>query len=234
MGKVLVINNADFSANALKQISITNGCYIDVEVAGNFHISETLPLITGKGYYTVGQVATVTASSNSSFSFVRWSDGSTNPVKTISVTNEDTITLTTVYDFTYVANDFTWGNGGITHAGTSSGSLNLAASTINKLIHAEDCVLKIADEYADDYRISAYGYFSTVPKLDAGYAASNGTYINLGNDPSAWLRTLSLESGKYYQIAISNVNNVSFTSDLSACANILLIGGSYELTTLKR
>ena len=122
-------------------------------------------------------------------------------------------------------NDFIWGNGGITQSGRSSGSLNNSASTVDKLIHTlSECNFIINSEYADDFTISAYALSDT--RIQIGSNWPQGTYHSNYKQNS-----LSVSQGGYLQIHIANTKDVSFTSDLSLCSEILIVNGEYELTT---
>lgn len=220
MGKVLVIGNADFSNVAVKKVDFLKGTYIKITPT----LEGADSLVSGDGFYAIGETATLSAASNTLYSFVKWSDGVTNSVRTITVASEGNLTLYAEYETNFSYNDFIWGNGGIGAVGTSSGSLNSSASTVSKLIHTlSECSFMINPEYADDFTIAAYALSDTKPTTSSW---PNGTYYPQYNQSS-----ITIALGGYLQINIKNTEDVSFTSDLSLCSEILLVDGEYELIT---
>lgn len=221
MGKVLVIGNADFSAVAVKKVDFVKGTYIKIIPT----LEGADSLVSGDGFYAIGETATLSAASNSMYSFVKWSDGVTTPTRTITVASEGNLTLYAEYEINFSYNDFIWGNGGISQVGKSSGSLNASASTVNKQIHTlSECNLVINPEYADDFIIQSYALSDT--NIGIGSTWPQGTYHYPYDQDS-----LSVAAGGYLQINIRNTKDVAFTSDLSLCSEILLVDGEYELTT---
>lgn len=224
MARALVINNADFSQVAVEKVSFVVGLYI--EVAATIEGAENL--VSGGGFYPIGQTAVITATSTATYQFVKWSDGNTNATRSITVTEEGTLTLTAEYEYTFVPNNFTWGNGGITGVRQTSGSKNYVASTKTTLIHAiEDVVLEINNLDKNDYYIYAYGFTDTNASEGASWQ-NIGTYVAT-NNPNQ--KSLTIPAGKYAQIAVGNVNTSYKFTDLSILPNLLcVISGEYELT----
>lgn len=226
MGRALIINNADFSANAVERVTFVQGMYIEVGA----NIEEASSLISGGGFYEVGQTATITATSSSLLRFVKWSDGNTNSTRTVVITNEGTLVFTAEYEYTIPTNDFIWGNGGITTVKNSSGSVNNAASTKTKMIHAlTDLMLKINPEQEDAFRITAYGIANTNPATDATWTAVGTFYNYASQTPSSWPKTITIPSGKYAQVCVGNMSSSYRFTDLTILPNILLVNGEYEL-----
>lgn len=224
MARALVINNADFSQVAVEKVSFVVGLYI--EVAATIEGADNL--VSGGGFYPIGQTAVITASSTAMYQFVKWSDGNTNATRSITVTEEGTLTLTAEYEYIHVPNDFTWGNGGITQVRRTSGSQNCVASTKTTLIHAiEDVVLEISDLDKNNFYIYAYAFADTNVS-DGAIWQNVGTYVAT-NNPN--LKSLTIPAGKYAQIAVGNVSTSYEFTDLSILPDLLIvISGEYELT----
>lgn len=86
MGRVITVKGADFSQNAVSQlIQIT----VDVSQAGGGNVS-------GGGLYDVGDEIEIKATPNEGYKFDRWSDGSTNATRTVTVGSTRTYTATFV------------------------------------------------------------------------------------------------------------------------------------------
>ena len=226
MGRALIINNADFSANAVERVTFAQGMYIEVGA----NIEEASSLISGGGFYAVGQTATITATSSSLLRFVKWSDGNTNSTRTVVITNEGTLVLTAEYEYTISPNDFIWGNGGITTVKNTSGSVNNAAGTKTKMIHAlTDLILKINPGQEAAVRITAYGIANTNPETGATWT-NVGTFTNYASQtPSSWPKTITIPSGKYAQVCVGNMSSSYRYTDLTILSTILLLDGEYEL-----
>ena len=78
--------------------------------------------VTGGGTYHYGDVATLTATANSGFTFISWSDGNANATRTVTVTGNATYTAifnasgTTMYTVTVTSNNLFLGS--VTGSGT--------------------------------------------------------------------------------------------------------------------
>lgn len=222
MGRALIINDVDFSANAVQRVTFVQGMYINVEA----NINGAVPLISGGGFYEIGQTATITASTSAKYQFVRWSDGNTNATRTVTVTEKGSMTLTAEYEYVFAANDFIWGNGGITSVKNTTGSINDSASTKTKMIHAiTDIVLKIDPLQVDNFRIYAYGIADTNPRTGENWGQA-GTYTQYATNRP---RQITIQAGKYAQVTVTNQSNSYKFTDLSILPNLLLVAGEYEL-----
>lgn len=229
MGKVLVINNADFSGVSVKKVTFQQGSWINVSAS----LSEADSLVSGDGFYAVGQTATITATSNRFYTFVKWSDGNTNAQRTVTITDEGTLNYIAEYTSNIVRpNNFIWGNGGIMEPTKSSGSLNTTASIITKLIHTtSECLFRINKDYLDDFSFGGYSYKDSLPESKTqSWQEQGGTNVSYTGDNTH--KELTLQSGLYLQLAIKNISGVNFTSDLSACQNIVEYVGGLELVEI--
>lgn len=81
MGKLLIINGADFSANAVGAVTPVNS-NIRITVVAS---PSGGGIVTGSGTYAVGEEIQITATKNSGYKFVQWSDGNTNATRQITV-----------------------------------------------------------------------------------------------------------------------------------------------------
>lgn len=226
MGKVLVINNADFSDVAVKKVTFQRGCYINVIAS----LNEAISLVSGSGFYPSGSTATISATSNKYCTFVKWSDGNTNAERTITITEEETLNLVAEYvSNVVIPNNFVWGNGGIMTPGLSSGKLNDSASTITKFIHAiTECTIKISNSYLDRFSFTGYSYSDSYPDREKTWQ-DQGNFIVFPGDYTH--KEIILLAGSYAQISIKTTDKSSFTSDLSICANIVGYMGELELVS---
>ena len=226
MGKVLVINNADFSDVAVKQVTFQRGCYINVIAS----LNEASSLVSGSGFYPIGSTATISATSDKYCTFVKWSDGNTNAERTVTITYEGTLVLVAEYVSNIVIpNNFIWGNGGIMTPGVSSGSLNSSASTITKFIHTiTECTMKISNSYLDRFCFSSYAYSDSYPDKSHLWQ-DQGNFILWSGDYTH--KEIILPAGIYTQIGIKTIDQSSFTSDLSICANVVGYIGKLELVS---
>ena len=81
MGKVLIIRNADFSQNAIDRLTPVYdkvSIIVDVTPVGG-------GTVTGGGLYDVGDTVQLSATPNTGYEFVSWSDGNTSATRTITV-----------------------------------------------------------------------------------------------------------------------------------------------------
>lgn len=228
MGKVLVINNADFSNVAVKRVTFQRGCYINVIAS----LNEASSLVSGSGFYPIGSTATISATSEKYYTFVKWSDGNTNAERTITITDEKTLNLVAEYVSNIVIpNNFIWGNGGIMNPGLSSGKLNSAASTITKFIHTiTECTMVISNLYLDSFSFYGYCYRDRYPEKTYAWQSQTGGYnIELSGDTTH--KEITLPAGTYSQIQLKTIDGSSFTSDLSICANVVGYIGELELVS---
>lgn len=88
MGKSLIIKGADFSANC-----IAPGETVAITVNANVAAYGTT---TGSGNYEEGSEVTITATANTGYEFVEWSDGNTNASRTITV-GDSAATYTAIF-----------------------------------------------------------------------------------------------------------------------------------------
>lgn len=86
MGKALIIKGADFSGGIPTPKSYTLTLAVSPTGGGN---------VTGAGTYVQGTEVQIKASANSGYSFVSWSDGNTNAIRTITV--DSNISLTALF-----------------------------------------------------------------------------------------------------------------------------------------
>lgn len=225
MGKVLVIGNANFSNVAVKKVDFLKGTYIKITPT----LEGADSLVSGEGFYAIGETATLSAASNDMYSFVKWSDEVTTPTRTITVTSEGNLNLYAEYEINFVTNSFVWGNGGImTTAGKSSGSINHVASTVTKFIHTiSECIFAIDTNYKEDFDIYSVAMATEKPTYNRVWSGFQGyEYLN-----QLAVKQYTIPAGRWLQISIGNTKAVSFTSDLSNCANILLYAGTLELVS---
>lgn len=204
MSTVLIIPNADFSSMAIGTVEFEGETEIFTSV--NPLGSGT---VTGAGTYNVGDLVVLEATPISeNYEFANWNDGNTDNPRTIGV---GIIPMTYTANFNYIEyenNSFTWGKGGITKAGQSSGSTNNTMSTIGNssgayILAEHTTTLKAAN----GYKISAYILSPT--QATTGSIVNQTYYHALGSSPSGWLDKLVIEKGKYYQVAINRVDGTN-------------------------
>ena len=120
----------DGNTNAARTITITGDATYTANFAVNTYAvtvsanDNTMGVVTGSGTYNYGTTATITAIANTGYHFVRWNDGDTNAVRTISVSGNANYIATfaiNTYTVTVSANDNTMGTaigGGTYNYGT--------------------------------------------------------------------------------------------------------------------
>lgn len=82
MGKVLIIKGADFSQNAIENIEPPTPGTIAITVVASPAGGGT---VTGGGSYAEGAEVVITATANTGYIFVKWSDNNTSASRTITV-----------------------------------------------------------------------------------------------------------------------------------------------------
>ena len=87
MGKKLIIKGADFSVNSINSIDGVSTYFVILNTSDS-----TLGTVSGSGKYEFNSVITISATPILGASFIRWSDGDTNPVRQITVTKNINLT----------------------------------------------------------------------------------------------------------------------------------------------
>lgn len=82
MGKVLIIKGADFSQNAVENIDPPTPGTVEITVVASPAGGGT---VTGGGSYAEGAEVVITATANTGYTFVKWSDENTSASRTITV-----------------------------------------------------------------------------------------------------------------------------------------------------
>lgn len=82
MGKILIIKGADFSQNAVEKIDPPTPGTVEITVVASPAGGGT---VTGGGRYAEGAEVVITATANSGYTFVKWSDENTSASRTITV-----------------------------------------------------------------------------------------------------------------------------------------------------
>ena len=109
---------SDGNTNATRSITVTSNITLTAEFAINVYtvtLTAENGIVTGAGEYVHGTEVTLTASPNEGYHFVKWSDGDTNPTRTITVT--DNVTLTAEFAINVYTVTLTAENGTVTGAG---------------------------------------------------------------------------------------------------------------------
>ena len=112
--------------------------------------------------------------------------------------------------YTYLNNNFTWGKGGISTAGSSSGVINPAMSTVG-------LPLEYASEDLTFFAANGYKIYSTLTSNYPSPTSSQYTY----NTYNQYLDSITIPSGKYFQICLYRVNEEN--ADLSDGPSSLLL-----------
>lgn len=92
MGKILIIKEADFSAVSVGQVAIPESPESSKVAIMVLSENTEYGSVTGSGNYVIGSQITIEAFPRSGYIFVRWSDGDTNAVRTVTVTKATTYT----------------------------------------------------------------------------------------------------------------------------------------------
>lgn len=86
-GKTLIIKGADFSSVAINTVTPPTPTTATITVTTN---NAAYGSVTGGGSYNIGASITISATANSGYRFVRWSDGNTSASRTITVSQSAT------------------------------------------------------------------------------------------------------------------------------------------------
>lgn len=91
MGKIIVINGADFSANSLGTVTPSEKVFVNIipNVMGRGTVS-------GSGGYDEGDTVQISATAKVGYTFVKWSDGNTNAVRNITAGSQN-LTLVAIF-----------------------------------------------------------------------------------------------------------------------------------------
>lgn len=112
----------------------------------------------------------------------------------------------------WVENNFTWGKGGISDKGTSSGSTNHAMSVIAPMPYASNkVVLKAANGY----------YFHGLLKDTTNSNTHTSDYLFTSWTANDCPDTIEIPAGFYYQVSIAKLNGTN--ADLADAHSSLLI-----------
>ena len=109
---------SDGETNPTRTITVTDNVTLTAEFAINVYtitVSTENGIVTGAGEYNHGTEVTLTATPNTGYHFVKWSDGVTDATRTITVT--DNITLTAEFAINVYTVTLTAENGIVTGAG---------------------------------------------------------------------------------------------------------------------
>lgn len=180
-------------------ISGIGGCNYTVTLSVNNSAMET---VSGGGTYTQGATATISATANSGYHFDHWSDGNTQNPRTITVTQDVTLTAyfaqdeVQTYTVTLNTNYATRGSvsgGGTYNAGTA---ITITATANNgyhfdhwsdgntqtpRTITVNSDITLTAYFYQNTpiYTITAYAYDTTMGSVAGGGTYEQGTTITL-------------------------------------------------------
>lgn len=208
MGKVLIIKGADFSNVAVDQLVSTPV----ISITSQGVVTITSDNAVAIYYTTNGSTPTVASSAyNGEFNV---SLGTT--VKAIAVGIGGTQTSVSEKTYTgtaWVNNDYTWGNGGISMWGTSSGTTNASMSIISPAPQASPDALSL--KATNGYRIGAV-MKNTVNK-GSGANYSYETYSS--SDPAVY--EITIPAGYYFIISLVRINGEN--ADLSDAPSALQI-----------
>lgn len=103
-----LIQKGNYSLSTSTVNSDLHECYIIVEWVPTYTITVNATAggtVTGGGTYESGKTVTLTATPNTGYRFVKWSDGNTSATRTITVTADATYTATFERDVYYIEYD---------------------------------------------------------------------------------------------------------------------------------
>lgn len=95
MGNILIIKNADFENVAVSKVTLMSDNYVKISVKSSNAAGGS---VTGTGFYEIGSQVQISATPNSNYTFIKWSDGNTNQQRTIIVGDTDQ-TYTAIFRF---------------------------------------------------------------------------------------------------------------------------------------
>ncbi len=126
--------------NYFTNISGIGGCNYTVTLSVN---NSAMGTVSGGGIYTQGATATITATANSGYRFDHWSDGNTQNPRTITVTQDVTLTAYFVQDevqtYTVTLNTNNTSMGSVSGGGTyNAGTTITITATANSGYHFDN------------------------------------------------------------------------------------------------
>ena len=171
MGKVLIIKGSDFSKVAVNTVElIIDKITIFVEASPSDGGT-----VTGGGRYDEGATVQISATANTGYQFLRWSDGDTNTTRTITVGNAPE-TYTAIFDelgFTII--DKTNTNWGIVNISTVAD-----AKTHNSI--KTKIIFNTLPNYSVEYpNTKSYYVYSGYGNSETTMSKSVGVSFNLDN-----------------------------------------------------
>ena len=157
-------------------------------------------IVTGTGNYVLNTQVTLTATPKAGYAFEKWSDGDTNPVRTISVTENATYTAIFYglpFTITVKANESEWGDvsGGGTYPRSTRVDLTATPKLGYKFVKWDDGVIRnpyrvvvTRDKtYTAIFEVDTNGVEDTSGTEFRVYADGGSVYVeNAKHDISLW------------------------------------------------
>lgn len=202
MGKIIVINGADFSANSLGTVTPSEKVFVNVipNVMGRGTVS-------GSGGYDEGDTVQISATAKAGYTFVKWSDNNTNAVRNITVGSQN-LTLVAI---------FAINEGTVLEASETKDWMQLAYNT------AEEVPSTISDVYKvvvysltnltsnNFIRVRHDGMTSGARRCNYAFFDENGVLLHYKNLPSSQYVLYSVDD----MIDISTLESLPTTLKVS-------------------
>ncbi len=194
--------------------------------------------VTGSGYYDVGAEATITATPNYDFKFVKWSDGNTENPRTVIVTSDVTYTATFKVDIPDGAFSVSSGK----YVVFSSGNLQYHPMNDqwqfapSQLDYIGDGNKKISSTY--NGWIDLFGWSGSTGSVKFGVSTStiisyySGSFVDWGTNqigsdaPNTW-RTLTEDEWLYLLNTRTNASSLKGVAQVNGVNGLILLPDSW-------
>ena len=194
--------------------------------------------VTGSGYYDVGAEATITATPNYDFKFVKWSDGNTENPRTVIVTSDVTYTATFKVDIPDGAFSVSSGK----YVVFSSGNLQYHPMNDqwqfapSQLDYIGDGNKKISSTY--NGWIDLFGWSGSTGSVKFGVSTSvivsyySGSFVDWGTNqigsdaPNTW-RTLTEDQWLYLLNTRTNASSLKGVAQVNGVNGLILLPDSW-------
>lgn len=144
MGKILIINDADFSQVAIEQVTPGDSVKIRTNVIPN-----NAGYTSGQGTYSIGETATLWAGANNGYKFTQWSDGIISSERKITVEDNATYTANfSVNNLNYIMGFLSIGlqNKYVNDDGSGISEANSAYRCVTRIFQPKDIGLEVGDK----------------------------------------------------------------------------------------
>ena len=180
--------------------------------------NDTYGTVTGGGDYEENATATLTATPNAGYSFVKWDDGVT--------ANPRTVTVTAAATYTAIFEAIPQNEAKITFNGTSWVAANAIAQDHTDANYLTIYFFKVASSQEDIY---ANGFLESVPVSNATYESTEGDIMNYRDPNHTWYDEDNLlGQGQVTYWGYNTLSNTFLENITAVDLNKLTISGNWS------